>query len=69
MPEKIGGEFFAARHTIKPKGEDKESLEYKGASEKGVELGRERAKEVLEILEKSNEGTVRYPPQSGWLDK
>lgn len=48
------------RHTIKPKGEDRESEQYKGASEKGVELGRERSLEVLEILEKSKEGSVMF---------
>lgn len=52
--------FFAARHSIKPKGEDIESAEYKGISEKGEDLARERAREVLEILEKAENGTVMF---------
>jgi len=59
MLEKFG-DFFAARHTIKPKGDDQESAEYKGASEKGVELGKERAKEVLRLLENAKDGTVVF---------
>jgi len=59
MSEKIG-EFFAARHTIKPKGEDRESMEYKGASEKGVELAKERAHDVLNLLENAKDGTVMF---------
>ncbi|MBU3965125.1 hypothetical protein KKA96_01975 [Patescibacteria group bacterium] len=48
------------RHTIKPKGEDRESEKYKGASENGVELGKEKAREVMELLEKSKEGAVIF---------
>lgn len=59
MPEKFE-DFFATRHSVKPKGEDIESKEYPGISEKGVELARERARSILESLEKAEEGTVMF---------
>jgi len=57
MRENFEG-FFGSRHSIKPKGEDVESTEYPGISEKGVELAKERAKTILEMMEKAKEGTV-----------
>lgn len=53
-------ESFFARHSLKPDKISPESPEYKGLSEKGVELAREKAREVLEILEKSEPGTVMF---------
>lgn len=58
--EKYSDEFFAARHSIKPKGEDVESEQYPGISEKGVELARKKAMEVLKFLDASKEGTVMF---------
>ncbi len=58
--EKYSDEFFAARHSIKPKGEDVESKQYPGISEKGVELARKKAPEVLKFLDASREGTVMF---------
>lgn len=52
--------FFITRHSKKPKGEDVESSEYSGISEKGVELAKERAKEIESFLEKENTGTVMF---------
>ncbi len=52
--------FFAARHSIRPEGEDMESAEYKGISEKGEELAKVKAKEVLEFLENAESGTVMF---------
>ncbi|MFA6428439.1 MAG: hypothetical protein WCW02_02735 [Candidatus Buchananbacteria bacterium] len=54
MPEK----FFATRHSIKPKGEDLPSQKYQGISEKGVELAKERATELLADLQQEKPGTV-----------
>ena len=53
--------FFATRHSIKPKnGIDPESEIYQGISEKGVDLARERAKDILEIVKNEPEGTVMF---------
>lgn len=43
---------------MKPKGEDLESSEFAGISEKGVELAKERAQEILKDLEQLENGTV-----------
>jgi len=43
---------------MKPKGEDLESSEFVGISEKGVELAKERAQEILKDLEQLENGTV-----------
>lgn len=51
------GDFFT-RHSIKSKGEDLKSSEFPGISEKGVELAKERAEEILANLEKQEDGTV-----------
>jgi len=51
---------FLMRHSVKPKGEDLESPDYPGISDKGVELAKVRAKELLDNLEKSKEGTVMF---------
>jgi len=48
-------DFFM--HSIKPKQEDPESSDFKGISEKGVELAGERAEEILNYLEDSEKGT------------
>lgn len=54
-------EGFVGRHLKKPKGENKESSQYPGASEAGVDQGRERArKEVLEMVEQSEPGSVIF---------
>jgi len=53
-------EDFFTRHSIKPEGSDLESSQFEGISEKGVELAREQAREILEALEKSKSGTVMF---------
>jgi len=53
-------ESFFARHSLKPDKTSPESPEYKGISEKGVELARQKAGEVLEVLEKAEPGTVMF---------
>lgn len=55
--ERFNKSFFT-RHSIKPKGEDFESPEFAGISEKGVELAKERAGEILSDLEDQENGTV-----------
>lgn len=52
-------DFIGTRHSIKPKGEDKESA-YKGISEKGEQLSRERAKELLQLVENAPEGAIIF---------
>ena len=52
-------EFFSTRHSIKPKGDDKESS-HKGISEKGEQLSRERAKELLQLVENAPEGAIIF---------
>jgi hypothetical protein len=51
-------ENFFTRHSIKPKGD--ESEEYKGISDSGVELARERAREILLMLESMNDGAIMF---------
>lgn len=55
--------FFLGRHSIKPDKKtpgDPESKEYKGITEKGVELSRKKAKEILEFLDNAKEGTIMF---------
>lgn len=58
--DKMSLDATAMRHSLKPKGESLESKEYPGISEAGVELARKKTPEVLETLEKSEEGTVMF---------
>jgi hypothetical protein len=53
------GDFFT-RHTTRPKESDPESVDFKGVSEKGVELAKQRAAEILESLDKLENGTVMF---------
>jgi len=53
------GDFFT-RHSTRPKEGDPESAEFEGVSEKGVELARKRAKEILESLSESESGTIMF---------
>lgn len=53
--------FIATRHSLKPKsGIDPESLNYKGVSEKGVDLAKERAEDILNILKNEPEGSILF---------
>lgn len=52
--------YFLTRHSIKPKGEDVESEEYKGISKKGVELARNSAKNILDDIERTPKGAVIF---------
>jgi len=56
----VNNEAILMRHSKKPKGEDLESEQYKGISEKGVEMSQEKAKELLERLEQSADGTIMF---------
>ena len=51
------------RHSVKPK-KDKpggsESVEYPGISESGVELAKERAGEILSMLESMQDGSIMF---------
>lgn len=49
---------FVTRHSTKPKGDDLTSNVYEGISEKGVDLAKERAHEILETVESLPEGGV-----------
>lgn len=51
---------FFTRHSIRPKEGDPESPDFEGVSEKGVELARQRAREILESLEQSEDGTIMF---------
>lgn len=53
-------ESFFSRHSIKPKGADTESEEFKGISEGGVEKARERAQEVLDMIDQMKDGSVVF---------
>jgi hypothetical protein len=53
------GDFFT-RHTTRPGGGEPESARFKGVSEKGVELARERAREILASLIHLEPGTVVF---------
>ncbi len=53
------GDFFT-RHSTRPKEGDPESAEFEGVSEKGVELARERAREILESLDGLENGTIMF---------
>jgi len=58
--ERTVGDFFVTRHSKRPTAEDRESLEFVGISESGVELARERAREILALLDGAEEGTVMF---------
>lgn len=57
----IKEKFFATRHSIKPKaGVDPESDTYQGVSEKGVDLARVRAAEIIKLVENEPQGTIMF---------
>jgi len=51
---------FFTRHSSRPKENDPESADFEGVSEKGVDLARQRAKEILDLLEQSEKGTIMF---------
>lgn len=53
------GDFFT-RHSMRPKEGDQESPDFEGVSEKGVELAKQRAREILKSLEQSENGTIMF---------
>lgn len=53
------GDFFT-RHSMRPKESDQETPDFEGVSEKGVELAKQRAREILESLEQSESGTIMF---------
>lgn len=58
--EKKFGDFFAARHSIKPGKEDLESKDFPGISEKGAELAKEKAASILELIDQAQPGTILF---------
>lgn len=56
----VNNEAILMRHSKKPKGDDLESEQYNGISEKGVEMSQEKAKELLERLEQAEDGTIMF---------
>lgn len=55
-----GGMDFITRHSIKPIGEDLESKDYAGISDKGVELAKVRAMELKTLIEESTPNSVTF---------
>jgi hypothetical protein len=53
------GDFFT-RHSIRPNEGDSESPDFEGVSEQGVELAKQRAREIFESLERSENGTIVF---------
>ncbi len=53
-------EDFFTRHSTKPKEGDPESPDFEDVSKEGVELARQRANEILELLEQAEDGTVMF---------
>lgn len=53
------GDFFT-RHSMRPKEGDQEAPDFEDISEKGVELAKQRAREILESLEQSENGTIMF---------
>ncbi len=51
---------FLTRHSMRPDEGDSRSSDFEDISEKGVELARQRAKDILELLEQSEDGTVMF---------
>lgn len=51
-------EFFITRHTKKPGKEEVSPEEYPGISKGGVELAKERVKDIVKLIEDSPEGTI-----------
>ncbi len=60
MENKFEPEFHFSRHSTKPTKDDPESVDYRGINEGGVELAKERAKEIAELIESSSEGSILY---------
>lgn len=60
MKRNITEAAFLARHSKKPKGDDKESVQYPGISDGGVELARERSIELQKLIEQSAAGAVVF---------
>lgn len=57
--KELGMDFFT-RHSKQPKINEESSKEYPGLSEAGVELARERSRDILELLKKAEPGTVMF---------
>lgn len=53
------GDFFT-RHSMRSKERDQETSDFEGVSEKGVELAKQRAREILESLEQSERGAIMF---------
>lgn len=53
-------EDFMTRHSLKPESVNPESSRYKGVSEKGVELARQRAQELFQNIEKMDRGSIIF---------
>jgi len=53
------GDFFT-RHSMRPKEGNQEAPDFEDISEKGVELAKQRAREILKSLEQSENGTIMF---------
>lgn len=53
-------EDFFTRHSTRPKEDDPESSDFEDISKGGVELAKQRAREILESLERSENGTIMF---------
>ncbi len=53
-------EGFITRHSLKPTQERAESVAFPGIAEEGVELARERAKDIAKLVEAAAPGTIIF---------
>ncbi len=58
--KKENADAFITRHSIPSGGENKESAEYPGITEAGVDLARERAMELKQLIEKTEQSSVIF---------
>ncbi len=52
--------FFITRHTEWPRTEEKRSEKFEGITEKGEILARERAKEIADLIENMDKGSIMF---------
>ncbi len=51
---------YITRHSLKPSKDVPQSVEYQGITDAGVELAKERAKDIAEIIENAAPGTIIF---------
>jgi len=62
-------ELFITRHSVKPNEADPESPDHVGVSESGVEQARERAREIIDMVESAPKGAVVWLGGSSSLER